>query len=77
MITISDGTLPCLQKIPWLAEEGGIHFLSEYGFFMTATKDAHILLGPFYFRLYRCSASDVEQINYFYKKKQLSEYVPL
>eukprot|EP01040_Poterioochromonas_malhamensis_P011488 gene11488-12524_t len=63
---VKDRTLPCVEKLPWLNQTGG-HFLTEqYTNFMTGTQSAQVLLGPFWFRLHRCSDSDIEQLNYFY-----------
>lgn len=70
---IIDKTLPCLPKIPWLNTKSGQHWIANYNNFMTASRDAQPLLGPFFYRLYRCSDSDVEQLIHFDKVKQVSQ----
>lgn len=63
---VIDGTLPCLKNISWLNARDGHFITTQFTNYMTATRSAHTLLGPFWYRLYRCSASDIEQINNFY-----------
>lgn len=67
---IADGSLPCLQKLPWLNNKQGAYYFSAWTYGMVATKANHPLLGPLLYRLYRCSPSDVEQLNVFYSWNQ-------
>jgi len=69
MDAIIDGTLPCLAELPWLTQ----HRAALYTNFMTASQYAHILMGPFWARVERCSASDVEQLNFFNTQRQALE----
>jgi pimeloyl-ACP methyl ester carboxylesterase len=66
MEAVYDQTLPCLQYLPWLNATDRNILTGEFTNFMTATQSAQPLLAPFWYRLYRCSASDVEQLNYYY-----------
>lgn len=67
MDAILDGTLPCLQQLPWLNSDEG-HFLARsYSSYMVGYQDAHPLMAPFWYRMYRCSPSDVQQLNHFHK----------
>ena len=66
MDAIIDGTLPCLQQLPWLSQESVSHLAN----FLTGNQSAHVLAGPFWARLKRCSASDVAQLNVFYARRQ-------
>lgn len=75
MDQIVDGTLPCLSKVPWLNTKSGQHWVAIYTNFMTASRYAQVLLGPFYYRLYRCSDSDVQQLIYFDQVKQV-QFLP-
>jgi len=69
MDAIIDGTLPCLAELPWLTQ----HRAALYTNFMTASQYAHILMGPFWARVERCSTSDVEQLNFFNTQRQALE----
>jgi pimeloyl-ACP methyl ester carboxylesterase len=69
---IVDQTLPCLSKIPWLNTPSGQHWIAIYSNSMTASRTAQSLLGPFYYRLYRCSDSDVAQLINFDQVKQVN-----
>jgi hypothetical protein len=40
---------------------------------LVATKDNIPLLGPLYYRLFRCSNSDVDQLNVFYNWRKQSD----
>ena len=66
MDSVIDGSLPCLSKLPWLREKGGIDLLRNYNNYMTATKDAQVLIGPFWYRMHRCNDDDAEQLNHFH-----------
>jgi pimeloyl-ACP methyl ester carboxylesterase len=66
MQSVIDRTLPCLKYLPWLNATDGHYWTAIFTNFMTATRTAQPLLGPFWYRLYRCSASDVTQLNKFY-----------
>lgn len=72
MDSIIDGTLPCLAKLPWLTQ----HVASIYAAFMTLNGPGHVLQGPFWWRLYRCSASDVAQLNTFHAYKTATDAAP-
>lgn len=65
--SIVDGTLPCLKNLSWLNATNGQHIVASFTNTMTATQANQPLLAPFWNRLYRCSASDIEQLNTFYK----------
>ena len=69
MDAIVDGTLPCLAKLPWLTQQRA----AAYTAFMAASQFAHVLMGPFWDRLSRCSASDVDQLNFFDAYRQALE----
>lgn len=64
MDSVVDGTLPCLKKLPWLNQR----VAAAYSSFMTLNQTAHVLMAPFWFRLYRCSDSDVTQLNVFHAR---------
>jgi pimeloyl-ACP methyl ester carboxylesterase len=66
MDSIVDGTLPCLAKLPWLNQR----VAASYSSFMTLNQTAHVLLGPFWYRLYRCSESDIAQLTTFHSGMQ-------
>jgi pimeloyl-ACP methyl ester carboxylesterase len=72
MDSIIDGTLPCLAKLPWLNQ----HMAAYYNSFLTLNGPAHVLHGPFWWRLYRCSASDVDQLNVFHAYKTAHDVLP-
>lgn len=71
MDAIIDGTLPCLTKLPWLTQ----HFAAQYSGFLTLNQKWHVLLGPFWARLYRCSDTDVAELNFFHALKQTTSEV--
>ena len=72
--SIVDGTLPCLSQIAWLNSSSGQHWTSTFSFTLSASDPFHPFLGPFWFRLYRCSPSDVEQLNHFYQVRMAVEF---
>jgi hypothetical protein len=65
---IVDRSLPCMSKLAWLQEGNGNFITSLFNNFMNP-NDKKALLGPFWHRLYRCSDSDVEQLNHFYNTR--------
>eukprot|EP00762_Andalucia_godoyi_P006031 ANDGO_00105.mRNA.1 hypothetical protein PPTG_15474 len=73
MDSIIDGTLPCLAKLPWLTQ----HIAATDAAFMTLNGAAHVLQGPFWWRLYRCSDLDVQQLNTFRTYRSQSASVPV
>ena len=75
MQAVYDRTLPCLQYLPWLNASDRIVLTAEFTNFMTGYMTAQPMLGPFWYRLYRCSASDVEQLNHFYSVR-ISQIYP-
>jgi pimeloyl-ACP methyl ester carboxylesterase len=66
---IVDGSLPCLSHLPWLATESGNFLISMYNNFMNPNYNK-ALQAPFWYRLFRCSSSDVEQLNFFHEARQ-------
>ena len=64
--SIVDGTLPCIQNLTWLNSTSGQHFTASFTNMMTAQSANQPLLAPFWYRLYRCSATDIDQLNHFY-----------
>lgn len=62
MDSVVDRTLPCLERLPWLSQR----VAATYSSFMTLNQTAHVLMAPFWFRLYRCTDSDVSQLNTFH-----------
>lgn len=74
MDAIIDGTLPCLQKLPWLNTEAGAFWVRVYANYFTAGTTVKSGLAPFWYRLYRCSPTDIEQLNYFNNYRQANEY---
>lgn len=62
---IADGSLPCLDKLPWLAAEGGNFWAGKLSSEMNAPANK-AMLGPFWHRLFRCTDEDAEQVNNFY-----------
>jgi hypothetical protein len=72
---IIDGTLPCQKKLPWLTTDNGNYLTSIYNNLFDS-HDYIALRGPFWHRLYRCSDSDVEQLNYFHstQQKEMNSY---
>ena len=73
---VVDGTLPCLAELPWLSEAGGQHWTAVFSFTLSASNAVHPLLAPFWYRLYRCSPSDVAQLDHFYRARMAGEYAP-
>lgn len=79
MDSIIDGTLPCLKKLAWLNATDGQFWTSVYNNYCTggaSLATAHICLAPFWFRLHRCSASDVTQLNFFHNYQQGVQFNP-
>eukprot|EP00048_Salpingoeca_helianthica_P020113 m.4878 g.4878 ORF g.4878 m.4878 type:complete len:578 (-) comp4409_c1_seq1:33-1766(-) len=72
MDAIIDGSLPCLRRLPWLSQ----HIAAIHSSYMTLDGAAHVLLGPYWWRLYRCSASDVDQLNAFYAYRAVHNVAP-
>jgi pimeloyl-ACP methyl ester carboxylesterase len=66
MDAIIDGTLPCLEKLPWLTQ----HVAALYTAFLTLRQSWHVVLAPFWARLHRCSEADVAQLNFFHTLQQ-------
>jgi len=64
---VNDLSLPCVQKLPWLKAANGKYWLSVFNDGFSDT-DKKALLAPLYWRLFRCSDSDVTQLNYLYTK---------
>lgn len=67
MDSITDGTLPCLAKLGWLNQSAA----SRHAGYLTASFDAHVLAGPYWQRLSRCSPTDVEQLDRFAELRQV------
>jgi pimeloyl-ACP methyl ester carboxylesterase len=72
MDAIVDGTLPCLKQLPWLNQ----HRASVLAAGLTLSSATHSLAAPFWYRLYRCSPSDVVQLNYFNAFKESTDQAP-
>jgi pimeloyl-ACP methyl ester carboxylesterase len=72
MDAIIDGSLPCLKRLPWLSQ----HVAAIHSSYMTLDGEAHVLLGPFWWRLYRCSDSDVQQLNTFHAYRTAVNVAP-
>lgn len=72
---VNDLSLPCVERLPWLKAANGKFWLSQLvdGFNPTEKK---ALLGPLYWRLFRCSDSDVQQLNFLFdgKMRQIGMY---
>ena len=68
MDSLIDGTLPsaCASKLEWLTQ----HTAADYNSFMAASQFAHVLMGPFWHRVGRCSPSDVKELNFFHAKRR-------
>lgn len=76
MNAIIDKTLGCLDKLPWLASAQAQFQLTLWVSNMAAIKEHQPLLGPLFSRLYRCSESDVAQLNVFREWQQgISSYI--
>ena len=61
MDAVVDGSLPCLAQLPWLTP----YRAAMYNTAMLQGAQ-HVCLGPFWARVDRCDASDVEQLNHFH-----------
>jgi hypothetical protein len=62
---INDLSLPCVEKLPWLKAANGKYMTSLHTNSMSGTEKK-ALLGPYWYRLFRCSDSDVTQLNHFH-----------
>jgi len=74
MDSIIDGTLPCLRNLTWLSAKDGQFWTSIYNNYCTggATRaTAHLCLAPFWYRLHRCSSTDITQLNFFQAYQQV------
>lgn len=71
---VVDGTLPCLSKLSWLNETHSQHLLANYNNFLASGGGKRYLLGPFWYRLYRCSDSDADQLTTFHSVRQSKAY---
>jgi hypothetical protein len=65
---VVDGTLPCLAQLPWLTP-----YTAAFYNMGLLQGDSHVALGPFWARAGRCSASDVEQLNFFRAAKEAAQ----
>ena len=63
---ITEGVLPCLQKLPWLNTPKGNYLIGIFNQALSGGYYNRPLGGPLFYRLYRCSSSDVDQLNFFY-----------
>jgi len=84
MDSIIDTTLPCVQNVTWLDGGGqgnGQFWTSIYNNYVAGGANdratAHIALGPMWFRLHRCNASDIEQLEYFNQVMQVKVNYPV
>ena len=82
MDSIVDGTLPCLRNLTWLSASDGQYWASIYCNWCTSQGGgsrvlSHVCLSPFWYRLYRCSASDVTQLNFFNAYQQVALNQPV
>jgi hypothetical protein len=68
MEAVVDGTLPCLEQLPWLTP-----YQAAFYNMQLLQGDSHVALGPFWARAGRCSASDVEQLNFFNAAKEAAQ----
>jgi hypothetical protein len=71
---IIDQTLPCVQELTWLQGNEGQFWASVFSNFCTGgdvRATAHLCLGPMWYRLHRCSESDIEQLNFFNEYQQV------
>lgn len=69
MDQLIDGSLACLDKLPWLREEDGVHLVRTYNNYLTASKDAQVLMGPFWHRMLRCTDADAAQLTTFHNQR--------
>ena len=65
MDAVVDGSLPCLAELPWLTP----YRAAAYNLAMIQGPQ-HVVLAPFWARVGRCSASDVEQLNFFHATQE-------
>jgi len=82
MDSIVDGTLPCLRNLTWLRASDGQFWASTYCNWCTSQGGgsrvlSHVCLSPFWYRLYRCSASDITQLNSFNAYQQVAMFQPV
>ncbi len=70
---VVDGTLPCKTKLPWLTP---LVLSTITDNFRVGGPNGFAALGPFYWRLSRCSDSDVAQLNYHYKTQFNWSFMP-
>ena len=68
MDSVIDGSLPCLESLPWLTP----YAAASYNIQMLQGPQ-HVVLGPFWARVQRCSESDIEQLNYYHSMQEASE----
>lgn len=77
---IIDGTLPCKSKLSWLNNPsyGGATYWTQLLANNLESGQNQAGLSPFWYRLYRCSNSDVDQLNYLYNQVHtaLFSYAP-
>lgn len=71
MDSIIDGTLPCLTKLPWLTQQRATNLNADFQ--LGGSSNSYILNGPFWWRLYRCSDSDAEQLTFYNAFKEASQ----
>lgn len=76
MDAIIDGTLPCIKNLTWLQDQKlAQYWVSLYANSITGGGDlntAHTAFNPFWYRLHRCSASDIQQLNLFNANQQIA-----
>lgn len=76
MDAIIDGTLPCIKNLTWLQPENlGQFWVAQYANSITgggSLDTAHTAFNPFWYRLHRCSASDIQQLNLFNARQQIA-----
>ena len=63
MDDIIDGTLPCMAKLKWVSQLVVSSIMQQ----MLTSPNGRVAMGPFWWRLHRCSASDVEQLDFYYR----------
>lgn len=71
MDSIIDGTLPCLRKLPWLTQQRAANLNADFQ--LGGVNNNYILNGPFWWRLYRCSDSDVAQVTFYNAYKEATQ----
>jgi hypothetical protein len=75
MDSIIDGTLPCLANLSWLSARDGQFWAASYNNYCTGgatLSTAHLCLAPFWYRLHRCSSTDITQLNFFHVYMQVT-----